>query len=449
MLREFAKKLLKNNSGNVLVVSAVAAPVIIGFAGLSVDTGHSLYSKSQLQGATEASALAQAENFTASENITIASLTYSRNLTNEIAASILISQQDLPDGHANVAIQSGDFEIGQWDIENEVYTPHQPGMIMNAVRVRGEMSTGRGNQIPTFFGQMFGYSPNIRSDVYAAAPLIPTFHMLNPNAAFTYFRDASSDTDSGDIWVNSNSPIAFYSGDTGGMGSSGIFVKGGATGSLRAKVNQNVFRLPDVLANQVEPRRPSTCVANNYEIDTSSHVTLAPGAYCGGLRITRAGSVTFTPGIYNFLDGPFTVTADTSVRGTDVLLHFDGPGAVLNIRDGDIDFGGRREDEFRGFVIFSSRHSTNGALHVIRDAHAQFAGVVYVPDNILFIDHSIVNGNCHTVCLVSDRLLLLNSTHLNWYPNMYLGNGPLASEPRVTPAVLEPFLRPYLIYPNG
>ncbi|MEM8694792.1 MAG: pilus assembly protein TadG-related protein [Pseudomonadota bacterium] len=448
MFRKFVRALLKNDSGNVLIVSAVGAPIVIGFAGLSIDVGHSLYSKSRLQGASEASALAQAENFTASENISIASLTYSRNLTNEIAASILISQQDLPDGHANVAIQSGDFEIGQWDIENEVYTPHQPGMIMNAVRVRGEMSADRNNQISTFFSRIFGYSPDLSSDVYAAAPLIPTLHLLNPIAAQSYYRDASSDTDSGDIWINSSAPDAFFAGDDAGMGSRGIFIKGGASGAIGSKVRQDVFRLPDVLADQVEPRRPGTCLANDMEIDTPSDVTLMPGAYCGGLTITRAGSVTFTPGIYNFLDGPLTVTADTNVVGTDVLLHFDGPDARLNIQNGDIHFGGRHEDEFRGFVVFASRHSTSGATHRINNADATFVGVVYMPDNFFDLDNGDVDGSCHTVCLVADRMRARNGSHLNWHSTFSV-SGPLASEPRPTPIVLAPYLRPYLITPGN
>ncbi|WP_299323076.1 pilus assembly protein [Parasphingopyxis sp.] len=440
------RSFINDRRGNVLVTTAIAAPVMAGFAGLAVDVGHTYYSQSQLRGAVEASALAHAENYTASE---VWSIGYGqfRNHANDIASSILISQQNLPDNHGYVAIDSSDFERGQWDIENEVFTPFEPGLILNAVRVRGEMSADRDNAVSTFFGRMFGYSPDLTAEVYAAAPIIPTFHLLDPHASNAYYRDASSDTDGGDIWVNSDAVDAFFSGDSTGMGSVGIYIKGGATGALRSKVRQNMFRLPDLLVDQAEPHRPS-CSHTDMEIDTPSHVVLNPGAYCGGLTITRAASVTFNPGIYNFLDGPFSVLASTSVRGSDVLLHFDGRDAALDIQNGDIDFGGRRTDEFRGFVVFSSRDSTDEIPHRITNARAQFAGVVYMPDNPLFINDSFVNGNCHTLCLVSARLNISNSSFLNWYRNFNL-QAPLSAEPRVTPAVLEPFLRPYLIFPEA
>jgi hypothetical protein len=63
-------------------------------------------------------------------------------------------------------------------------------------------------------------------------------------------------------------------------------------------------------------------------------VTLHPGTYYGGLKITGSGAITFSPGTYIFAGGGFDYSASSTITGTDVTLyntsdptHSSGQGA--------------------------------------------------------------------------------------------------------------------------
>lgn len=440
-------KFLKDRRGNVLVTTAIAAPVMAGFAGLAVDVGHTLYSKAQLRGGTEVAALNLAETFTASNNFSVTHAA-ERNHSNSIASSILMAQQELPDGLAYAAISNTDIELGEWDSENEIFTPFVPNsqLILNAARVNGELSAERDNNISTYFGRMFGYEPDLRVTAHAAAPLVPSIHALNPSSDGAFTQHAGADTDSASIWVNSDSERAFVGFPSAGHGSGAIIVNGGSTHSA-SKIWENKFMLPDLLAEQPEPARPPVCEHTDLEIDNPGQVVLSPGSYCGGITIRDASLVSLLPGIYHFMDGPLLLEGDVRVEGRDVLLHFDGSGAVLNIQNGELAVGGREDDLYQGFVVFGSRDASSFDQHIISNARAEFSGVVYLPASPIMFRSALINGKCHSLCLVADTINVDDGAFLNWYEGFNL-TGYLASTPRIAPTVLQPYLRPYLIFPE-
>jgi len=452
MLRKFISKLAKNKRGNVLVLTSLTAPIFIGFAGLSIDVGYGFYSKSKLRGATELTALDIAEKYTVPNNPSFAE---AKNLDRNpmITDALSISQGGLPNNHKNVAIKREDVEIGEWDVESQVFTPVGSGPIVNAARVKGEMSDERNNKISTFFGKMFGFSPDLHSQAMAIAPLIPGIHLLNPTAAGALRHSNGTDTDStdldvGDIWINSDAPNALIASQSGWtFGATGAYIKGGAT-LPDDNFHEDLFRLPDLLATQPEPARPwlrTQCDYRDLVINTLDPVTLSPGTYCGGLNIIQSSSVTFSPGLHQFLDGPLLIAASPRVFGRDVLLHFDGPGAGITVRGGsNVYFSGLTTGINKGLVIFSSRDTTGGITHNFIGSRAEFVGTYYAPDNRIVITNSNIDGKCHSLCLVADTMAVTNGSFLNWYH----GFGSLTffnGDTRVAPTALEPYLSPYLI----
>ncbi|GAB5486440.1 MAG: hypothetical protein Pars2KO_00100 [Parasphingorhabdus sp.] len=451
MFNKLIKKIAKNKRGNVLALTGLTAPIFIGFAGLSIDVGYGLYSKSQLRGATESAALDIAENYTAPNNF---SFHNARELDRDplVTNGLSISKGGLPKNHRDVAIQREDIEIGEWDVESRVFTPVGSSPIVNAARVKGEMSDERNNKISTFFGKMFGFNPDLHSQAMAIAPLIPGFHFLNPTASGALRQSDgspgdSSDLDISDIWINSDAHDALIAGLHGhNFGATGAYIKGGAT-LFHDRFHEDVFRLPDLLAKQPEPARPwlrTQCDEEDLEIDTLTPVTLNPGTYCGGLNIMQSSSVTFSPGLYQFLDGPLVIAASPRVFGRDVLLHFDGPGAAINVQGSSVFFSGPTTGINKGLVIFSSRDTTGGIAHRFTGSRAEFVGTYYAPDNRILVSGSRMNGNCHSLCLVADTMSVTNRSFLNWYhgfDSLTFFN----DVPRVAPTALEPYLSPYLI----
>nr|WP_183573394.1 TadE/TadG family type IV pilus assembly protein [Methylorubrum rhodinum] len=61
----------------------------------------------------------------------------------------------------------------------------------------------------------------------------------------------------------------------------------------------------------------------------ASNVTLEPGTYCGGLKITKKAVVTLKPGIYVIKDGPLIVDKEATLTGNDVAFFFTGNNAGL------------------------------------------------------------------------------------------------------------------------
>lgn len=454
MFRKFINKLTKNKRGNVLVLTSLTAPIFIGFAGLSIDVGYGYYSKSKLRGATELTALDIAENYTVPNNFSFANamnLDRSPMITNGLA----ISQGGLPNNHNSNAIKREDVEIGVWDVESRVFTPAGSSPVLNAARVKGEMSDKRNNKISTFFGKMFGFSPDLHSQAMAIAPLIPGFHLLNPTASGALRQSDGTigdrtDMDIGDIWINSDAPDALIASPKGyAFGANGAYIKGGAT-RPHHRYYEDLFRLPDLLATQPEPARPwllTQCDHKDLEIDTLDPVTLNPGTYCGGLNIIQSSQVTFSPGLYQFLDGPLRIAASPFVYGEEVLLHFDGPGAAINVLGSKVNFSGLTTGFNKGLVIFGSRSTTAGIAHRFINSDVEIVGTYYAPDNRILIDNSNIDGKCHSLCLVADTMSVTNSSFLNWYLTFSsLTN--FKDVPRVAPTALEPYLSPYLISPS-
>ena len=61
-------------------------------------------------------------------------------------------------------------------------------------------------------------------------------------------------------------------------------------------------------------------------VNANTPVTLHPGTYYGGLKITGSGAITFAAGTYIFAGGGFDYSASSAITGTDVTLYntFDG-----------------------------------------------------------------------------------------------------------------------------
>lgn len=460
MLNRFVKKIAHNKRGNVLTITSLTAPVLIGFVGLSVDVGYGLYSKSKLRGATELTALDIAENYTTPN---IAWIGNAKNLDRKSLTTngISVSKSGLPDHHGDTAIQPSDVEIGEWNAESKVFTPVGSSPIVNAARVKGGLSAKRGNKISTLFADMFGFNPDLHTESIAVAPLIPSFHLLDPHASGALKHTEGnggddSDIDIGDIWINSDANDALTASKTDGtFGAPAAYIKGGTTESgnkLAEKQHENLFRLPDLIASQSEPSRPLLCDERDHVIDTTSDVSLDPGTYCGGLDIKSAKQVHFKPGIYNFLDGPLKIHAPIVIYGNDNLFHFDGPGAALDIDGAKLLLTGRTAGTYKGFLVFSSRSSTRvGPLktrisHKIKNADVEISGLIYAPDNGVDIRNTDLDGNCHSLCLVANTMSVKNGSYLNWYPHIPLQESWTKHHAkRVAPTALEPYLSPYLI----
>ncbi|HXY34404.1 MAG TPA: hypothetical protein VEI07_09265, partial [Planctomycetaceae bacterium] len=125
----------------------------------------------------------------------------------------------------------------------------------------------------------------------------------------------------GSIVVDSNNAAAAIITGSGGVTAANIDVTGGTlvtgTGKFSTPVNHEP-PTPDPVGLPLPPAPSQTFAAVNYS--GSTPLTLSPGTYTGGIKITGTGSVTLESGVYYMKGGGFSLTGQGSISGSGVLL---------------------------------------------------------------------------------------------------------------------------------
>ena len=165
---------------------------------------------------------------------------------------------------------------------------------------------------------------------------------LDPSAtgAFNLQKSAQVTANACSLYSNSTNATGMVGGDSAMARADTICSAGGYLG-LRANFAPPPQTGCPVIEDPLKDRPAppvGSCTAipasANKKGDTSKNevdksVTLGPGTYCGGLRITRKAVVTLRPGIYVMKDGPLIVDLKGSVTGDGVGFYFTGDRAGL------------------------------------------------------------------------------------------------------------------------
>ena len=131
--------------GAALVVIAVVSLLLLAMSALAVDLGFLYSVEADLQATCDASALAAASALSISEDEV-------RARARQYAAKNRVN------GEA-VKLLDDDVEFGTWDSATRTFTPivPSPSVRATAVRVRAELSQGRGTGVGLFFAPILGF----------------------------------------------------------------------------------------------------------------------------------------------------------------------------------------------------------------------------------------------------------------------------------------------------
>ncbi len=150
------------------------------------------------------------------------------------------------------------------------------------------------------------------------------------------------------------------------------------------------------------------CLDRNLEIKNRT-VTLQPGTYCDGVKISDGARVTFAPGVYIFKDGPLNVDGNASLTGVNVGLHFTGRNAVLNFEPkSTISLTAPRGGDMAGLLFTEDRTGPNGLRHrIISDDARTLLGTIYLPRGELFVGASrpIADQSAYTIVVAREFTL--------------------------------------------
>ena len=144
--------------------------------------------------------------------------------------------------------------------------------------------------------------------------------------------------------------------------------------------------IPDPLAQRTPPS-VGACNQTKTTISTGL-VTLSPGVYCGGLKITKTARVRLRPGVYIIKDGPLVVDMEAEFTGDYVGFYFTGDRATFKFtKDSLIKLGAPKDGPLAGLLFFGDRGNALGKKYRIESNNARhLLGTIYLPNGDLEIE---------------------------------------------------------------
>jgi hypothetical protein len=124
------------------------------------------------------------------------------------------------------------------------------------------------------------------------------------------------------------------------------------------------------------------CDFDGVEIDASQ--SIAPGHYCGGLRVKGDAEVTAEPGIYIISGGPLAVQDTASFMGEDVAFYFADDDATFDFKNkAAVELSGPTAGPLAGILFYENHSATAGRnFRITSDSVRKLIGTIYLPRGI-------------------------------------------------------------------
>jgi hypothetical protein len=188
--------------------------------------------------------------------------------------------------------------------------------------------------------------------------------------------------------VDSNSPTAMVATGSGTSssivydvtGAPGVSTTGGAA-TFDGTINDNQIPTPDPLAYLPVPDPSTMTVQSNHALNyaSSKTITVWPGVYTGGIKVSGQASLIMMPGIYYMDGGGFSFTGQGNLTATGVMVYSDPRlnSDTININGtGSINYSPPTSGIYQGVALWQARTSTN-TITISGNGTTQLFGTVY------------------------------------------------------------------------
>jgi hypothetical protein len=379
-----------DQAGNMAIVFALCAALVIGAAGGALDYMRLTRERSALQEAADAAALAAARLYGKTEAERDAS-----------AQKIFAQNYRLSDGVAPVVALTYDGDFVIVNVSRDV-----PTMLLGIVGKRSfsaavTSQAARGVSAPVCLLALDETLPN-GIEIYGNAGL----------AASNCAAVSNSADDRG---------MRTYGGAT--AEASEFAVVGGFDGTFSPTPISGINPLADPYAAKTLPA-PGPCIDVSSRL-MQANFTLDPGTYCGGIKIMAGATALLNPGLYIMKDGPFEAQSGAVVTAENVTLAFTGPTATLYLQGGaQLRLTAPAEGDFAGLALFSeSTASTVEWFKISGGATLDLEGGMYLPTHEIWLkspttDRAVLTAATSDYGLIAKRFWVqgaadLEVTHVN------------------------------------
>ena len=358
ILRGLAR-LRRDERGGVLVMFGVALPALLMGAGVVLDYGIMSEQRTAFQAAADASALAAAREF----RLANASPTTVQSVAEKFAATSLKAVN-----HSGTIAATVD--IKKMTVTVEINT------------------TARTNIMHMFGTDMVAVGAKATARVLGSASICVIGLEKDKNETIYLEKDAKLEAPECAVYSNSTKAQGLKAMQNSAIRARFICSAGGTYKDKHDSFSPSPTLDCPVMADPLASRPPPStggCSATDLKVTTS--ITLSPGTYCGGIRISKAAAVSMNPGIYVFKDGPLDVSGGASLKGANVGIYLNGKGAVIRFdADTKIDLTAPKDGVLAGILFYEDRTSPINQKHEVLSNDAKvLLGTLYFPQGELNI----------------------------------------------------------------
>jgi Flp pilus assembly protein TadG len=423
-------KSLKNESGQVLVMTALSLTMLMSISALAIDIGLIHYRQVQLQTAADAAAVAAGLELGNCGKIVCANMQTAAEqalIEDKITGSVITpvtNKCTIPTSaglamYINVApcvLGASDPNSGNTNMAEVVLTEPQktffggfvglPTWNLVARAEAGEayyLSTGGGNCIYT--------------NSLAFNSSTGTFNLTNCGI----YDNGNLQTNNGDA-VTASTFLYYGSWSPNNCNNTCKWT----LGNSQSQPTHTNTAQSDPLASLTPPSKPanSTTASNT---TPNSGATLQPGYYPNGVNLNSNVSVTLSPGVY-YMNGSINVNSGASLTGTGVTLYFTSGSLQMNSTS-TVQLSAPTTSTNGGNANMVVWHSTSNGSGMTIDtgSSSYFNGVIYLPKQTLTLNSGSgvnINGSATSTAVDVNAMIVNDSeTFLLNGSGGYLGGG--------------------------
>lgn len=349
--RNASRRLMRNERGNVAIIFAFTLPIVVGGAGLGVETSYWYYNSLKLQATADAAAFAGAlEKVAGSDNPTItAAATYSATTNGLGDGSITVNTP--PAAGPNTAKKAVEVIVKQ-DLDR----------IFTAIFLGDKVSQQ-------------ARAVALITDGSKACNLA-----LNPSAsqAVTYSGSTSVKQSGCVTMSNSLASDAIKVQGSATLSTDCLIAVGGVSLSTRPTMGcdapiTGALPAADPYASLPAPAATGSCQSVN---NGKQAQTLQPGTYCNGMNLSS--SVHLEPGIY-VVQGSLKINAGAVVEGTGVTIFMAGSNTVSMNGNATVTLQAPTSGTYSGVLFYGDRTGASAGSTFNGTADSKLTGAIYFP----------------------------------------------------------------------
>lgn len=359
LVRNELARLRRDERGGMAITLAVALPALLMGVGVVIDYGTLSEHRTAFQAAADASALAAAREF---------------RLANANPAMVQSIAEKFAQANLNAASHSG-----------AVAASVDPRKMTVTVEINAVAKT----KIMHMFGaEMAAVGASATARVLGSASICVVGLERDKSETIYLEKDARIEAPECAVYSNSTKKDGLKARDNAQLRARFICSAGGSYKDKYDSYSPSPTLDCPVLADPLASRLPpptAGCSATDLKVTTS--VTLSPGTYCGGIRISKMATVNMNPGVYVFKDGPLDVSGGASLKGANVGIYLNGKGSTIRFDvDTKIDLTAPKDGILAGILFYEDRNSPLNQKHEILSNDAKvLLGTLYLPQGELNI----------------------------------------------------------------